>query len=147
MNSNEGTGDSIHVNIQGPVSGQVAAGRGISQTRMTSASRGAVTEADLDELRHVLLDLQAQVNAHSPPDQKTAAIERVRELQTAIISEKPDLTTMEYVRNWFVKHLPALAQSVGSIVVHPIVGRLVEAGGETLVAEFRRRFGGHSPGS
>jgi len=26
-------------------------------------------------------------------------------------------------------------------VVHPIVGKLVEAAGETVAAEFRRRFG------
>jgi hypothetical protein len=144
MNSKERTGDSFHINIQGPVSGQMAVGRGISQTRVTNAGSGAVTEADLDTLRRVLLDLQAQVDAHSPPDQKTAATERVQELQTALISPQPDLTTMEYVRNWFAKHVPALAGTVGSVVVHPIVGRLVEAAGDTLAAEFRRRFGGQA---
>jgi len=144
MKSNKRTGDSFHVNIQGDVSGQMIVGRENSQTRVTGAGSGVVTEADLDELRRVLFDLQAQVDTHSPPDQKMAATERVQELRTAIISRKPDLTTIEYVRNWFAKHLPALAGSVGSVVVHPIVGRLVEAAGDTLAEEFRRRFGGQT---
>jgi hypothetical protein len=28
------------------------------------------------------------------------------------------------------------------VILHPIVGQLVEAAGEVLAAEFRRRFGG-----
>ena len=31
--------------------------------------------------------------------------------------------------------------AVTSVVVYPIVGKLVEAGGDALVGEFRRRFG------
>jgi hypothetical protein len=48
---------------------------------------------------------------------------------------------MEYVRQWFGRNLPKLAGVVGSVVVHPIVGALVQAAGETLAAEFRMRFG------
>jgi len=54
---------------------------------------------------------------------------------------EPDLTTMEYVKKWFVKNLPALAGSVTSLVVHPVVGKLVTAAGDAAVAEFNRRFG------
>ena len=49
---------------------------------------------------------------------------------------------MEYVRNWFVKNLHGLAGVVTSVIVHPIVGKLVEASGDALVGEFCRRFGG-----
>jgi hypothetical protein len=49
---------------------------------------------------------------------------------------------MEYVKGWFAKHLPGLAGAVTGVIVHPIVGKLVEAAGETLAAEFKRRFGG-----
>ena len=52
------------------------------------------------------------------------------------------MTTMEYVKRWFVKNLPGLAEAVTGVVVHPIVGKLVEAAGDALAAEFRRRFGG-----
>ena len=78
----------------------------------------------------------------APPEKKDAALERVDELEEAITAQEPDLPTMEYVKRWFVRNLPDLAGAVTSVVVHPIVGKLVEAAGDALAAEFRRRFGG-----
>ena len=138
----EKSGDVIRATISGDVSGQVAVGKGITQTQTIGAARPEVTEADLAELRRILADLRAKVAAEAPPDKKDTALERVEELEEAVIAEEPDLTTMEYVKRWFVKNLPELAGAVTSVVVHPIVGKLVEAAGDVLAAEFRRRFGG-----
>jgi hypothetical protein len=132
----------VRVTVGGDVSGQLAAGRHIKQ--VSTSITTAVTEAELEELRQVLKELHARVEAKAQPDKKEAALERVGELEQAVTEKKPDLSTMEYVRNWFVKNLPGLAGAVTSVVVHPIVGRLVEAGGDALVGEFRRRFGGTS---
>lgn len=135
-------GDVIRASITGDVSGQVAVGKEITQTRTEeTAAPVVVTAAELAELKKLLSDLQSKVAAEAPPDKKDAAVERVEELKEAVTAEKPDLSTMEYVKNWFGKNLPALAGSVTSVVVHPIVGKLVEVAGETLAAEFRRRFG------
>jgi len=41
----------------------------------------------------------------------------VDKLEQAITERKPDLSTMEYVRNWFGKHIPGLAGAVVSVVV------------------------------
>jgi hypothetical protein len=60
----------------------------------------------------------------------------VTELEEALTAEKPDLTTVQYVKRWFARNLPALAGSLTSLLVHPLVGRLVQAGGDALVAEF-----------
>jgi hypothetical protein len=46
------------------------------------------------------------------------------------------VTTVQYVGRWFRKNVPALAGAVASIVIHPIVGKLVGAAGDALVAEF-----------
>jgi hypothetical protein len=132
----------IHVTVGGDVSGQLAAGENITQ--MSTNTTGKVTEAELEEFRQLLATLRSKVEAEAQPDQKDAALERVGELEQAITEKKPDLTTMEYVKNWFVKNLPGLAGAVTSVVVHPIVGKLVEASGDALVGEFRRRFGGAS---
>ena len=140
-NEPEKQGDVISASISGDVSGQVAVGKEITQTRTEGAAAPAVTAAELAELKKLLSDLQAKVAAEAPPEKKDAAVERVEELKEAVTAEKPDLTTIEYVKRWFEKNLPALAGSVTSIVVHPIVGKLVEVAGETLAAEFRRRFG------
>ncbi len=132
----------ISANLSGPVSGQVAIGTGITQTQMIGVARPEVTWADLVVLQRALVDLKAQVEAAAPPDSKNAALSRVAELEEAITASEPDLTTMEYIKHWFTRNLPELAGAVTSIVVHPIVGKLVEAAGDGLAAEFRRRFGG-----
>lgn len=89
----------------------------------------------------MLAQLKSQVEAEAPADKKAAALERVDELEQAITEKKPDLSTMEYVKNWFGKHIPGLAGAVVSVVVHPIVGKLVEAAGDMLSIDFRKRFG------
>jgi hypothetical protein len=138
----EKPGDVIRATISGDVSGQVAVGKGITQTQTVGAARPEVTETDLAKLRQALADLKAKVAAEAPPEKKDAALERVEELEEAITAKEPDLPTMEYIKRWFVKNLPGLAGAVTSVVVHPIVGKLAEAAGDALAAEFRRRFGG-----
>ena len=134
--------DNVHANITGDVSGQVAIGKGITQTQSIGTPAGQVTDAELGELKQLLADLKSQVEAQVPPDKQPAAVERLDELTEAVTAEQPDLTTMEYVKGWFAKNVPALAGAVASVVVHPIVGKLVSAAGDTLAADFRRRFGG-----
>jgi len=106
-----------------------------------AAKQPEVTEADLVALRKLLADLKAQVEVEAPPERKEAALERVGELEQAVTAKQPDLSTMEYVKGWFVKNLPGLAGAVTSVVINPIVGKLVQAAGDTLAAEFKRRFG------
>ncbi|HHS98224.1 MAG TPA: hypothetical protein ENK08_10095 [Chloroflexi bacterium] len=142
MGEKEPSGDEIRATISGDVSGQVAVGKGIIQTQVTAEARPEVTEEDLAALRQMLAELKEKVAAEAPPEKKEAALERVQELEEAVTAEKPDLTTMEYVKQWFVKNLPGLAGAVTGVVVNPIVGKLVEAAGDALAAEFRRRFGG-----
>jgi hypothetical protein len=142
MSEQERSGDVIRATISGDISGQVAVGKGITQTQTIGAARPEVTETDLAELRQALADLRAKVAAEAPPEKKDAALERVEELEDALTAKEPDLATMEYVKGWFAKNLPDLAGAVTSVVVHPTVGKLVEAAGDALAAEFRRRFGG-----
>lgn len=140
MSKDKESGDSFQVNITGDTSGQVAVGKGISQVQSVGAPASLVTEEDISELRAVIADLRTELEEKAPPEQREAALERLQELEEAVTAEKPDLTTMEYVKGWFGKNLPAVAGSVTSIVIHPIVGKLVETGGDALAAEFRRRF-------
>jgi hypothetical protein len=143
MNTNEqGAGDVINATISGPVSGQVAIGNGINQVNVAGWTSPQVTQADLDELHQALTGVKAQVESVKALDKKAAALERMDELEEAITAEKPDLTTMEYVKRWFARYLPELAGAVAGVIIHPIVGKLVEAAGDGLATEFRRRFGG-----
>lgn len=138
-------GQRITGTVTGDVSGQVAIGSGIRQSWTVGAPPEKPTEDELAGFRQALEDLRAQVAAAAPtPEVAASAAERVTELESAVMPAEggePDLTTMEYVKKWFVKNLPALAGSVTSLVVHPVVGKLVTAAGDAAVAEFNRRFG------
>ena len=142
MSSQERSGDVIHGTISGPVTGQAAIGKDIQQTYTTGATPPQVTAEDLAALRQALAALKAQVAAEAPPDKKDAALERVDELEAAVTASEPDLSTMEYVKGWFIRNAPQVAGAVTGVVVNPIVGKVVEAAGEGLAAKFRRRFGG-----
>ncbi len=131
----------VTVSINGDITGQVAVGQNIHQAQSLRAGTLALTEAELKTLSELIAGLKQQVATEAPPDKKGPALERVSELEKAITDQKPDVSTMEYVRNWFVKNIPALAGTVTSLVVNPIVGKLVEAAGETIAQEFKRRFG------
>ena len=146
MNEDENKRESIRAKISGDVSGQLAIGKNIAQAQSVGVTRTPLTDAELAQLRQLLTDLKAQVEAGAPPDKKDAAVERVNELEAAVTAKKPDLTTMEYVRNWFGRNAPKLAGAVTAVLINPLVGKAVEAGGELVSDEFRRRFGS-APGS
>ncbi len=141
MNEEKKSGDSISATI-GNVGdrSQVAVGKDIAQTQTHNAPP-VVTPEDMAQLQQMFDALKAKIASEVPPAEKEKALERVKELQTAVTAKEPDLTTMEYVKNWFGKNLPAVAGSVVSLIVHPLVGKLVEVGGEALAATFRQRFG------
>jgi hypothetical protein len=133
--------DEGQVNVRGTVSnvsgGQVAIGNTVNQSSVTTSSTGP-SEAELAGLLAEFATLRGQVLAD--PDTPDAAAEKLDELQAAVTAEKPELSTMEYVRDWFLKYAPKFAGAVSALVVNPIVGALVGAAGETLAAEFKRRF-------
>jgi hypothetical protein len=141
MSNEKGRRTDTRATISGPVSGQVAVGSGITQTQSVAPASSAVSEEDVRALRQLIRDLEARVAAEAPPETRAAALERVKELEEAVTAEVPDLTTLEYVRQWFGKHLPTVVGSVTALVIHPLVGKIVGAAGDTVVEEFRRRFG------
>jgi hypothetical protein len=135
-------GDQIHGVVSGTVSGPVAIGKDIDQRQQVGEMNVAVTEAELDELRSEFTKLREQVAAGAPPEVRDKAVELVDQLQQDTVSEKPKPVTMRYVLDWFKDNAPKLAGAVTSVVVHPIVGRLVEAAGEAAADQFKQLLGG-----
>lgn len=134
--SEQRRGDAIsgNVHVTGSNAGQIAIGTQIEQRQaLGDAAVAAVTEAEREQVRLAFAQLREQVAAGAPPEQRAAAVERVEELQEAVFAEEPDLTTVQYVTRWFRRNLPSLAGSVASLVVHPLVGRLVQVAGDQLV--------------
>jgi hypothetical protein len=132
-------GDYIQATI-GDNAHQVAVGKDIVQQQHIGGSV-EITETDLEQVRQLFTELKQQIEQVAPPEKKSAAMERVSELENELASKKPTLTTFEYVRNWFGKNLPSLLGAVTSVLVNPIVGKVVEAAGEIAAGELKRHFG------
>ncbi|MFF0490476.1 hypothetical protein ACFYTQ_15770 [Nocardia sp. NPDC004068] len=132
--------DRYNVHIGGSVDGQVTIGHANTVSRVQAGrDAGAVTEHEIASLRAEFDRLRAQLPTEGAIAEQ--ARERLDELEETITGPEPDPSTMDYVRKWFARKLPRLAGAVTTLIVHPIVGRLVDAAGTTLAADFQRRFG------
>jgi hypothetical protein len=132
MTPDDGRGQQIHASISGPVQGQVAVGAGITQHQQGNEMRQTLTAAQRTEIADVFAALREQLAAQLPEADRTAALERVGELEQTICSEQPDLTTIGYVKQWFARRLPAAAGLVTSVLVHPLIGGIVSRAAERL---------------
>jgi len=134
--------DNESVTVRGTISnvsgGQVAIGQHVTQTS-TSITTERPSDAEIAGLLGRFASLRSEVLAD--PDTPDEAAAKLDELESAVTAEEPRLSTMEYVRDWFVTYAPKFAGAVTALVVNPIVGALVGAAGETLASEFTRRFG------
>jgi hypothetical protein len=126
----------------GAVSGPVHTGKGDILIEHWDA-RG-MTAADVDALRKLLSDLRARVAAEAPPELAQEAQKQVDKLEQAATAEKPDVSAMKQVQDWFLKHLPAVAGAVTSLV-NPFLGKVVEAAGDLAAGEIRKRYGKQEP--
>ncbi len=139
MEPQEPLGNHITGTVTGDVSGQVAIGNEITQTKIDGPASERISEAELAELQHAFAELRAEVTQRVPEERKDPAMERLDELEEAVTAEEPDVTTIEYVKRWFSKYAPGIAGSVVGLLVNPIVGKLVQAAGDSVAAEFNRR--------
>ena len=69
---------------------------------------------DLTNLQDKFSDVWELVEDNAPSDVKDRALERLEELKEIFTTRELNLTTMAYVRQWFMKHVPApLNEAVG----------------------------------
>lgn len=132
MSKDPSTGDRINAVVTGQVQGAVAIGKGISQRQEVGSMQLALTDAERAELSTLFANLREEVSAAVPESERRAAVERVDELEQAVVADQPDLTTIEYVKQWFARKLPMAAGLVASVLIHPLVGRIVERAGDKL---------------
>jgi len=133
-------GDYIVANI-GANSKQVAVGKNIHQEQQIG-SGNQISSEDLQQVEKLFADLKQHIAQNAPPDKKDAALERVSELKEEVVSQKPSPSTFEYLGNWFAKNVPSVAGAVTSVVVNPIVGKVVEAAGTIAADQLKHLFGG-----
>jgi hypothetical protein len=94
-----------------------------------------------DDVGSLFQSLREQVEAQAPSDKEETAEQQVDALEKAIEQDEPDVGTVESVVNWFKKHLPQLTGTVTSVVLNPVVGKIVEAAGGAVAEGFGHRLG------
>ena len=127
------------IRVRGNLSGQVGVGHHIDQQQTTYAP---VTAEDRAELAQAIDELRELIRTAADPAERDEALKRTDELEEAVNAETPKLSTIEYVRDWITDHVGPAAAAVHAFVLSPILAKFVAAGGDALLTEFRRRFGG-----
>jgi len=120
--------------FHGPIYGPTHAGSG--DIRVGGLRYGL----DARDLGTLFASLRSLVEEQAPPEKKQEALQAVNALKEAVKAEKPNVSKMEGVLDWFKKNVPQLAGAVASVIVNPIVGTVVQAAGEVAAQEFRHRF-------
>lgn len=138
MPTEKPSNESVSATVSNVSGGNIAIGHTVTQTSTVTTTTGSVTPEQLAGLKKDFAALRAQL-ADDPevPDEAPAKLDQ---LQAAITQGTPDVSTMERVRNWFLKYAPKAAGSVMALVVNPVVGALVATAGDAVSAEFRQRF-------
>lgn len=137
---NAGQPTNVSISVGGNNTGAIWSG---NQNRVIVNERtGQATEISAQDVRSLadsIATLREQVANQAPADQRTAAVAQIDKLQEAILP-KPQLSRMQEVRDWFVKHAPAVLGTVTALFVNPIVGKIVEAAGDMAASAFVKRF-------
>lgn len=137
MSEESRRGDVISGVIQGVgAGGQAAIGKDIDQTQIHAGP----TADELRDLGAAFAAFRAEVEREAPPELKEEALKQAEELEKATTGPTPDVSRMAAARRWFLEHAPKLFGAVTTVIVNPIVGKVVQAAGDAIAAEYRRRF-------
>jgi len=137
------TGDKIEgqVGDVGP-GAQVAIGKQIKQTIAQAPTE--LTAAERVELEHLLAELKNQLaRLEIPENKKVVGQEFVGQLEKELTKtdEPPDASIIKVAGNWLLENIPALAGTLASVFLSPVVGKVVEAAGDIAAEWVKERFG------
>jgi hypothetical protein len=96
-----------------------------------------LTPKETAELRGVFDDLRSKVTERVPADKREGALDEAKELEAAIVTDKPRPDRVRKALAWFRDNAPELAGAVVGIVVNPLVGKVVEKAGKGIADQFR----------
>jgi hypothetical protein len=103
----------------------------------TVAQKVGLTPQETAELQSLFADLRTTVEEQAEAEQRGEALAQADELERAVVAEQPDPGRIRKVLGWFRDHAPQLVGTVVSVVVNPLVGKVVEGAGQAIADEFR----------
>jgi hypothetical protein len=104
----------------------------------TVSQKVGLTPEEAAELKSVFGDLKTTVAEQAPEDHREEALAQANELEQAVVATEPDPGRIRKVIRWFRDNAPQLAGTVASVVINPLVGKVVEAAGEAIADQFRQ---------
>lgn len=115
---------------------QIAVGEGNTLHQTVSPTvRERLDDAELAELEGRLRELRESVAALCDADRRAEALQHVDELQAATLAaDEPEPGRMARVYRWFLDNAPALAESVSTLLLGPLVGKLIGGGTGAMIA-------------
>jgi hypothetical protein len=103
----------------------------------TVSQRVGLTPQETAELRDVFSGMRTTVAQEAPQERRDEALAQAEELERAVVTEQPDPGRIRKVLRWFRDNAPQLAGAVVSVVINPLVGKVVEGAGEAIAEQFR----------
>jgi hypothetical protein len=118
--------------------------RDVSHSQVVIGDYNTVTQKlglspeEAEKLRGVFQQLRSSVEEEAPDARRDEAVAQAEELERAVVSERPDAGRVRRVLRWFRENAPQLAGTVVSVVVNPLVGKVVEGAGEVIADQFKQ---------
>lgn len=115
---------------------QIAVGQGNQQDQRIEAAPGERLDAtELEALKRELDAIRALVAMRASHENQDAALGRIDELESATVgAAEPEPRRIARVYRWFLDNVPDLAESVSSLLLGPLVGKLVGGGAGAMAA-------------
>jgi hypothetical protein len=133
MHSDEGAGGKFNIKI-----GDLHQSQAVVGDHNTVTQNIGLTPKEAAELRGIFDDLRTKVVEKAPPEKRDAALAEAKELEAAIVTDKPKPDRVRQALAWFRDNAPELAGAVAGIVVNPLVGKVVEKAGKSIADQFRQ---------
>ena len=123
----------FNINIGSVTDSQVVVG-----DYATVSQQIGLTPDEVSELRGVFDGLKREVESQVPPEQREEALAQAAEVEASVVAGEPDPSRFKRALAWFRANAPGLAGTVASVVVSPIVGKVVEGAGDAIAGRFRQ---------
>ena len=108
-----------------------------------AAQKFGLTRQETAELKSLFDEARTKLEQQAEPEQRDEALAQAGELERAVVAEQ-DPGRIRTVLRWFKDHAPQLVATVVSVVVNPLVGKVVEGAGEAIADQFREVIDGET---
>lgn len=105
----------ILASIGGPVAGQVAVGGDIVQHQSVAGPAAGPIEDERAELEAALAHLRERIRSVAAGRSAASALDRVDDLEAAVLDVPPDAATIEHLEGWFAAKVPAVTDDVARV--------------------------------